>query len=140
MSEKSEGESLKDAAHSLLIAHRAALVRRAQRVLLRVLLRSGFASADDVRAVVDVPQSLSPTAFGAVPGELAKAGIIAANGYVKTTRKEGHGRPVTVWRLVDASKALHWLAANPDLPDVEHPEADRRQMNLPFNKQTDPAK
>ncbi len=140
MSEKSEGVRLRDAAHSLLIALRAALVRRAQRVLLRVLLKRGFGSMDDVRAVVSVPQNVSPKVFGVVPRGLAAAGIIAANGYVQTTRKEGRGRPVTVWRLVDASKAQQWLATNPELPDVEHPEADRRQMNLPFNKQADPAK
>jgi hypothetical protein len=99
-------ESLKQAAHRLLRACRAALVRRAQRALLSRLLDTGEATADDVRDVVPLPDGISPRVFGAAPKELATAGIIVAAGYRKSRRPEAHARPVTVWHLRDRRAAV----------------------------------
>lgn len=112
-----EGERRKAAAHTLLADHREAVIRRAQRALLMVLLETGSATADDVREVVELPPGIGPKCFGAVPTTLARRGIIRADGFSKTCRPEGHARPVTVWRLVDHNKAEGWLLTHPDLPD-----------------------
>jgi hypothetical protein len=112
------GEHLKRAALALLEACRERLIRSARRALLRHLLDRGNGTIDDVRRVVDCPPEVSPKAFGVVPGALALAGIIRADGFVKTERVQGHARPVTVWKLVNANKAAAWLAAHPELPAV----------------------
>jgi hypothetical protein len=80
------------------------------------LLDAGTATADDVRAAVELPPGLNPKLFGAVPGPLAEAGLIQAVGYVPTTRKEAHARPVMRWQLAGSAGALAWLANHPDLP------------------------
>jgi len=112
-----EGERRKSAAFALLAAHREAMIRRARRELLKVLLDRGEATIDDVRAVVPVPDGINPKALGPVPGGLAEAGIIVAHGYAKSTRPEAHARPVQVWRLADRAAAIHWLAMHPELPE-----------------------
>ncbi len=113
------GEARRDAAHALLLAWRGVTIRRAQRALLQRLLVADTATVDDVRAEVDLPEGVNPVCFGAAPGALAKAGIIAADGFARTSRPVGHARPVTVWRLTDRAAALRWLAANRDLPDPD---------------------
>src|SRR5262245_30239321 len=117
------GEARRDAALALLRQRRAALVRRGQRALLRQLLTVGSATADDVRAAVELPLDIDPRCMGAVPGELADAGIIAPGGYVRTARPVGHARPVLRWQLADRAAALAWLAAHPDMADPELPSA-----------------
>src|SRR5262245_9514763 len=112
-----EGEQRKLAAHRLLEARREVFVRRGRRALLLQLLDTGSATADAVRAAVQLPPGLNPKLFGAVPGPLAVAGLIRATGFSRTARPEGHARPVTIWVLTDRLAALDWLAANPDLPD-----------------------
>ena len=87
--------------------------------LLARLLAVGAATADDVRDAVELPDTLNPKLFGAVPGPLAEAGIIRAAGFVRTRRPEGHARPVLTWELIDAAAARFWLGAHPDLPDPE---------------------
>jgi hypothetical protein len=112
-----KGERRKADAFALLSAHREAVVRRAQRALLMVLLETGSTTADDVRELVKLPSGIGPKCFGAVPPPLARAGIIRADGYAKTCRPEGHARPVTVWILADRQAAERWLRDHPDLPD-----------------------
>ncbi|QEL14039.1 hypothetical protein [Limnoglobus roseus] len=114
----------KAAAHTLLEERRERLIRHARRVLLRRLLAEGTATIDDVRAAVAVPTDVDPKFFGAVPLKLAKAGIIAKNGYAESERAEAHGRPVIRWRLIDRAKAEAWLAANP--ADAPTPPPARR--------------
>ena len=111
------GEDRRDAALTLLRQRRGSLVRRGQHALLRQLLATGTATADDVRAVVELPPNISPKLFGAVPGPLAEAGIIMAAGYVPTTRAKLHARPVMLWRLADQTRAIAWLDANPEIHD-----------------------
>jgi hypothetical protein len=109
------GEDRRDAALALVRQRRAALVRRGQRALLQQLIATGAATADDVRVAVELPPVVDPRCMGAVPGELADAGIIHAAGYGWTARPAGHGRPVLFWRLSDAAAARAWL--------MDHPEA-----------------
>jgi hypothetical protein len=115
--DSSEGERLKLKAFSLLEVRRQALIRRARRALLAVLIDRGEATADDVWAVVTVPQGINPKLFGAVPGELAALGIITAEGYAKSARREAHARPVQVWLLADSDAAVRWLLEHPELPE-----------------------
>jgi len=118
MTSTHDGDGRKAAAHTLLRARRAHLVRQAQRALLSRLLDAGEATADNVRDAVPLPDGVSPRVFGAAPGELATSGIIAADGYRKSRRPEAHARPVTVWRLRDRDAAFDWLAVNPELPET----------------------
>jgi hypothetical protein len=118
---RAEGERRKLSSQALLEARRAVYVRRGRRALLSQLLAAGTATADDVRAAVELPPGLDPKLFGVVPGPLAEAGIIKPAGFAKTARPQAHGRPVLRWQLADRGAAVAWLAANPDLPE---PEAD----------------
>lgn len=103
---------------------RSALLLRARRALLVTLLELGTATADDVRAAVEIPAGVDPVCLGAVAGPLVKAGIIMRAGYVETARPEAHACPVTIWELVDADAAERWLAEHPER-DAEPPDAPR---------------
>jgi len=82
---RADGERRRDAALDLLAARRDVYVLRGRRALLAVLLGNGTATADDVRAAVELPAGIGPKLFGAVPKALLAAGAIAADGYGKTT-------------------------------------------------------
>lgn len=112
-----EGQRLKADALLTLAERREVYVNRGRRALLQTALAVGAASADDVRELVELPPGINAKCLGAVPGPLARAGIIRADGFDKTCRPIGHARPVTVWALADREKASRWLAAHPDLPD-----------------------
>lgn len=116
---QAEGERRKLDAFAVLTANREAVIRRAQRALLTVLLQKGSATADDVRELVELPPGINAKCFGAAPGVLARAKIIRADGFAKTCRPIGHARPVTVWALADRNKAIHWLQNHPDLSAAE---------------------
>lgn len=117
-----EGERRKLSAHSLLAARREQYILQGRRALLLTLLRQGTATADDVRAAVELPDEINPVCMGVVPGTLAVAGIIAADGFVKSTRAESHARPNRVWRLVDRAAAVAWLHMHPE-PCFADPDA-----------------
>jgi hypothetical protein len=125
-----EGERRKCRALAILEARRRVYIRRGRRALLTRLLAAGEATADDVRAAVELPPAINPKCLGSVPGQLAEAGIIRAAGFVRTTRPAGHARPVLLWQLADRAAALAWLAAHPDLPDLEPAEGDPQQPTL----------
>jgi len=129
-----EGQRRKLSAFALLAARREALIRRARRALLAVLIDRAEGTVDDVRAAVPVPDGINPKAFGPVPGELAEAGIIAAGRYAKSTRPEAHARPVQVWRLIDRAAALHWLAMHPELPEPTPEPSDPGDLFTNTNK------
>jgi hypothetical protein len=101
-----DGESLKRQALDRLEARRGAHIRRGRRALLAALLRDGTATIDDARAAVPLPPTLNPKLFGAVPGPLVEAGIIAPAGFVPSQRRLAHARPVRRWRLADHTSAL----------------------------------
>jgi len=131
-----QGERCKADALSLLETRREVYVRRGRRALLEVLLRSGNATADDVRELVELPPGIDPKLFGSVPGSLVKAGIIRQVGFAKTCRAVGHARPVAIWQLVDRQKAEHWLRAHPDMSDsCESESAANNQQRVLFNPQ-----
>lgn len=107
------GEAGKLEAHALLEEHRRGIIREARRRLLLHLLEHGEATADDARREMVIPPWIDPKALGAVPGKLARKGIIRRVGYRRTERAEGHARPVTVWALHSLAGARAWLANNP---------------------------
>jgi len=113
-----DGERRKDAAFVLLEVRRECYVREARRALLEVLLANGVATADDVRARVELPKGINPKAFGAVPSVLARVGIIRRDGFTRSTRPQAHARPVSIWKLADAVAAKRWLASHPPLPPM----------------------
>jgi hypothetical protein len=119
-----EGERRKADALATLAKRREAVVRRAQRALLTVLLETGSATADDVRDLVDLPQGVDPKLFGAVPRPLGRAGIIRAAGVVKTCRPMAHARHITIWVLADRAAAERWLATHPEPTDWTPDPAD----------------
>jgi len=121
--DSSLGERRKLEAHALLASRREVYVLRGRRALLTVLLARGTATADDVRAAVELPGGLNPTAFGVVPGHLARAGIIKPAGFAKSRRPAAHGRHVQLWELADRGAALAWLAAHPEPGGEPEPAA-----------------
>lgn len=115
-----EGERRKDAAHGLFEAVRPKLIGRGRRALIGLLLTQDEATADDVRALIEVPAGIDPKCLGSVPGSLAKAGIIRRTGYRPSTRPEAHARTLTVWALADTRKAIQWLRDHPEPADAKH--------------------
>ncbi len=112
------GDALKAAALALLEARREIYIRRGRRALLAAMLAgNGTATADDVRAAVELPDDMDPRCLGTVPGRLAYDKIIRPDGRTKTTRAAAHARWLERWALIDRAAAVRWLADHPDLPD-----------------------
>jgi len=132
-----EGERRRDAALDLLRDRRAALVRHGARLLASRLLDAGTATMDDIAPELETPPDLDRRLVGAIPSTLAKAGVAALTGYVRSTRPERHASVLGVWRLADRDAALAWLDANPDLPDADADRADR-QLTLTFDDEPAP--
>jgi hypothetical protein len=110
------GKARKDAALTLHEQHRAYAILCGRRAMLTTLLAGAeCVTADTVRDAVTLPDGVDPVCLGAVPGPLARAKIIARDGYQETARAAGHARPIARWRLVDRAAAEQWLAANPVL-------------------------
>ncbi len=97
----------------LLQEERQLLIVEGRRLLLEKLLKSQQATADDVRAGLFVPPGIDARCLGAVPGSLARGGIIKPVGYVKSERSTGKAKPVMVWELADRRAAQAWLASYP---------------------------
>lgn len=113
-----EGEARKDAKLRLLEARREVYVLRGRRLLLETMLAGdGTATADDVRAALELPADIDPRCLGSVPGRLAYDHIIGSTGFRKSARPERHASYIQVWRLLDRQGALAWLHHNPDCPD-----------------------
>jgi hypothetical protein len=110
-----EGQRRRDDAFLTLAARREVYILCGRRALLKAMLAGdSIATIDDVRECVELPAEIDPVCFGAVPGHLARAGIIAADGFAKVTRQEAHARPVQRWKLVDRDAAVAWLDAHPE--------------------------
>jgi hypothetical protein len=108
-----DGEGRRDAALALLRVRRADLIRILQAVALRVALERGEVCADDVRALVAIPPTVSPKCVGAAFRELADAGLLRRAGFRNSNRPIAHARPLSVWRLADAAGAAVRLATFP---------------------------
>lgn len=105
-----EGERRRDAALVKLRGKNPNLFDRLTAAALAVAIRTGAVVADDLRAAVPIPAGASPKVVGSVFGNLATAGLLTAAGDVKTARPKAHARPVTRWRLADATAAAAKLA------------------------------
>ena len=110
----STGQELKAAAFDLLEVTREEIILKARRRFGDALLRNGEATTDDAREGLEIPEGVDPVCLGAVPGFLARQGIIRRVGYRPSLRPEAHARPLSIWGLLDASKLLAWLAAHPE--------------------------
>ena len=111
------GERHKAEAFDVLAATREVYINRGRRALLLRLLEVGSATADDVRAAVELPEDIDPRCLGVVPNPLATAKIIEAVGFAKSARPNRHASYIQVWTLLDRKAAVDWLAFHPDMPD-----------------------
>ncbi len=121
-----EGERRKAEQLANLEARRNLIVNRGRRALLLKLLAAGTATADHVRAAVDVPDGVDPRCLGSVPGMLARAGVIRRCGFNKSGRPERHASYIAVWELLNPDLARLWLTSHPDIPTpapVDSPKA-----------------
>lgn len=109
------GEARKQFAFSFLEANRDTFVIDARRALLNHLLQFGTGTINDVRRAVPLPPGIDPKVMGAVPGALARTGIIRFVDCVKTDRSIAHARKVSIWTIADDAKAQAWLAAHPSI-------------------------
>jgi hypothetical protein len=125
-----DGESRKRKAMDNHEAHRAEIILQARRRFVSHALSHGTVTTDDARDGLSIPEGVDPVCLGAVPGGLARKGIIRRTGYIRSKRPEAHARPLSVWQLQDAGKARAWLDANPT------PEAHGLgQSELPLNEE-----
>ena len=131
--DRAEGEQLKLDIQTTLAARRDALVTRARRILLSRLLSHGMATADDVYRSMTLPVGIDPRCLGAVPGHLARAGIIRRVGYIGSDRRERHASVLSVWEILNAAAAREWLARHPDQPDNLGPDALGLPVVSPIN-------
>lgn len=134
-----EGEALKADLLALLETRRQVYIRRGRRAMLSAMLAGdGRATADDVRAAVELPPGIDPRCLGTVPGVLAYAKIIRATGFVRSARPERHASWLQVWELIDRAAAERWLADHPDLPDPANADQGNspRRQGILFDHQT----
>ncbi len=92
---------------------RAGVIRAAQRALIDAIIRNGEASADDIRAVVVIPDGIHPAVIGTAVYLLARDGIIVPVNTVTAQRPIAHAHLMRVWRLADPDQGNVWLASNP---------------------------
>ena len=94
----------------------AAVIRKAQRALLKTLLTGApIITADQIRAKVKLPNGVDPKCFGCVPRPLAQDGIIMSVGFVNSVRDVAHARTLRIWRLRDPVAAEKWLKSHPEI-------------------------
>ncbi|MCA9109372.1 MAG: hypothetical protein KDA52_05465 [Planctomycetaceae bacterium] len=108
-----DGEQRKRDAHKTLEKYRALIIEQFRRRFLCILLEHGTATIDDVRELMELPTGMDATCLGAVPGPLARAGIIRRVGYVKSERADAHARPISVWELLDSHAVVEWIRSHP---------------------------
>lgn len=94
-------------------AHRGRILLRARHIFLGHLLEHGQVTADNLHDKIEIPDGINPVCLGSVPGLFARGLIIRRCGYVESTRREAHARPVSVWELLNREKAEQWLLDNP---------------------------
>ena len=111
-----EGERLKQGALDALESCRQAILVKGRRALLRRLLASPTATADDIRKAVDLPEGMDPRVFGDVPAPCAAGDHPGDRQFCSI----GSARPpcgwLRVWELADRAAAIAWLATHPEAP------------------------
>jgi hypothetical protein len=90
-----------------------------------------MATADDVADLVEPTSDLDPRYLGAVPGPLARAGIIRHVGYGRSCRPIRHASIISIWEIADRDAALVWLRDHPDLPEPEPDDAGAPDPRTP---------
>ena len=105
-----EGEARRDAVHALLDEHRPEVIRQIQVAMICIGLEQSELTADDVRAVVPIPEGMSANVVGAAFSGLAKSGIFRKTGYRPSKRAIANAHNLAVWRLVKHHEALTRLA------------------------------
>lgn len=97
----------------------------ARRALLLALLALDGQTVDVVHERLELPPDKTAHWLGGVSDVLVRKGIIRADVYRKSMRRIAHGRPITLWRLVDRVAALDWLTAHPEMPTTPVCEVSR---------------
>jgi hypothetical protein len=134
---RADGERAKASALALLEARREVFILRGRRALLTAMLTGdGTATADDVRAAVDLPADMDPRCLGTVPGRLGYDRIIRAAGFVRSGRPQRHASYIQRWALADRAAAEKWLRDHPDLPDPGDQAAGAQGFLFPHNEPT----
>lgn len=118
------GVSRRNAALDAHDQHRRELLTAARRLLLQRLLTHDAATLDDVAELLHTPEGLDRRCLGAAGRRLADLGIVAAAGYVRSSRPTRNASPVQQWRLASRDLAEKWLAEN-------RPLTATRQQTLP---------
>ncbi len=85
--------------------------RRVQAVFLRLALRGGEVTPDDVHRITVCPENVNPKNLGIAIFGLAKAGIIAPVRYATSTRACRHNGLYRTWRIADAKMGRAYLTA-----------------------------
>jgi hypothetical protein len=127
---RADGERAKASALALLEARREVFILRGRRALLTAMLTGdGTATADDVRAAVDLPADMDPRCLGTVPGRLGYDRIIRAAGFVRSGRPQRHASYIQRWALADRGSSR--------LTRPGRPGRRRARLSLP-SQRTDP--
>ena len=109
---QSSGLDLWRTAEQQIASNNAEIMHQARLEFVRVLLRRGEASTDDIRSKIPVPNGIDPRFFGSVPAVFARRKMIAGGVYVRGSRSVSHARAIQVWRLIDRQAACDWLDRN----------------------------
>ena len=92
-------------------------------VLLKKIIAAGTATIDDVRAEIACPVGVNPKVFGAVPGPLAKKGIIKLVGFAKTKLAKEADLVLEKESRIDGKLTK-------DNPKVENRSAEKHQIKM----------
>lgn len=98
-----------------------------QRAALAIVLRQGVVCADDVRAVVTIPDGIDPRIVGPAFGGLKRDGFLERIGTHPTGRPIAHGRDIRDWRLKGNRPAAEQLVAAQPMP-ISVPRPQQRGM------------
>ena len=79
-----------------------------EQLTLQIIKNKPVFTADDLHALEDeiAKQKRDPRVIGAILSSLAKQGYIEKIGYIKSTRRICHNRPVLQWRALQRTKKL----------------------------------
>lgn len=91
--DRAEGARRKDDELERLAKLRALHVLRGRRALLSAMLAHGTATADDVRAAVDLPARVNPVCLGAVAPPFGQSGNYHAGGLCADEPPDGARPP-----------------------------------------------
>lgn len=109
------GAELRDEALDGLEKRHPAIVRRCQRIVVRIVIDGGTATADDLEHVDSGKRRRG--FLGAVFRNLHKLGVIESCGYQTSKIPRNHARPLGVWRCANVERARKWLDDNPEIDE-----------------------